>query len=75
MDSVEVVATQAGVDVTAWTVSLAGRPARDALDELARLSLAAFRDGYEVELRGPGARRLTALLGIGAEVRDAGEGE
>ena len=74
MDSVEVVATQAGVAVTTWTVSLAGRPAREALDELARLSLAAFRDGYQVELRGPGARCLTALLGIGADVRGEGDG-
>jgi len=73
VESVEVVVTQAGVDVTAWTVPLAGRPAREALDELARLSLEAFREGYEVELRGPGARCLTALLGIGAEVRSAAD--
>ena len=75
MDSVQVVATQAGVDVAAWTVPLAGRPAREALDELARLSLAAFRDGYQVELRGPGARCLGALLGIGADVRGANDGD
>lgn len=76
MDSVEVVATRAGVEVTAWSVQLAGRPAREALDELARLTLDASRDGYEVEFRGHGAAWLMALLGIGADVRGAdGDGD
>lgn len=74
MDTVEVVVTQAGVDVTVCTVDLVGRPAREALEELARLSLAAQRCGHEVELRGPGARCLASLLGIDAGARDDDDG-
>jgi hypothetical protein len=62
------VVTQDGSEVTTWTVSLPGRPAREALDEVARLSLAAIRLGYAVELRGEGARCISALLGLGVEV-------
>ena len=72
-DTIDVVASRDGVEVSVSTVPLGGRPARETLEEVARLSLAAHRLGCTVELRGAGARCVGSLLGLVVEVRGTSE--
>jgi hypothetical protein len=68
VETVEVVGTLGGVEQEAWQVRVDGRPARDALDEIAARCLEARRRGLTIGLRGETAACVAAMLGVSVEV-------
>jgi hypothetical protein len=72
-----VVLVRGATEVASWPLAGRGRPGMAAVDELARLQLAARRLGCSIRLRG-GCVELSELLdlcGLGEVVAPAGLGE